>query len=175
MRFSPIAMALSLTLLTVASSSEGQKPDSQIDPRSVALLAQGEMAAKAGNLALADDLMETALAVDPRNRLAYNALGRVALAQGLPGKAIRFYRGALTLDPNDLAALSGQGVAMVQKGASERAKVNLTRINGICKATCAPSATLAAAIEKGPPPVVQTAQASTTVPPKGAEAATQKQ
>ena len=84
--------------------------------------------APAGNLDEADDLLETALAVDPRNRGAYIALGRVAQAQHLPGKAIRFYREALRLEPNDLNALAGQGEAMVQTGAVERAQANLERV-----------------------------------------------
>ena len=175
MRVSPPVLALALTLLTVSSSSLGQKPDAQIDPRSMALLTQGQAALKAGKLSEADDLMETALAVDPRNRAAYVSLGQVALAQGLAGKSIRFYRDALSLDPNDTAALAGQGVAMMQKGATERAKANLARINTLCKGACPPATTLAAAIDRGPPPVVQTAQANTKVPAKGQEAETQKQ
>ncbi|UAK22971.1 tetratricopeptide repeat protein [Sphingomonas nostoxanthinifaciens] len=175
MRFSPAALALAATLATLSSSSMGQKPDAQIDPRSMALLAQGEGLLKAGNTAGAEDALETALAVDPRNRAAFVALGHVATAQNLPGKAVRFYRSALTLDPNDVSALAGQGEAMVQKGAVERAKVNLARINQLCKAPCAVSTQLAAVIAKGPPPAVQTAQATATVPPKGQEQATQKQ
>ena len=176
MRFSPIGAALALALATLSSSSEGQKPDAQIDPRSTALLRAGEAALRAGNPSDAEDMLETALAIDPRNRAAYVTLGHVAQAQNLPGKAIRFYRGALTLDPNDTLALAGQGEAMVEKGAVERAKVNLARINQLCKgAACPPSAELALAISKGPPPAVVTAQANTAVPPKGQEEKTQKQ
>jgi Tfp pilus assembly protein PilF len=174
MRFSSTALVLTLALATVSSSGLGQKPDDQINPRSVALLQQGEAALKAGDLTKADDLMETALAVDPRNRPAFIALGKVAKAQGLPGKAIRLYREALALEPTDVDALSGQGEAMVQKGAVERAKENLTKIRALCKAECAPAMTLAAAIAKGPPPAVVTAQANTVVPPKGKEEQTTK-
>lgn len=172
MRITPAAAALALMLATVSSSSLSQKPDSQIDPRSMALLGQADAARKAGNLSGAQDLLETALAVDPRNRAAFVLAGRVATAQNLPGKAIRFYRDALALDPNDVSALSGQGEAMVQKGAVERAKVNLVRIGQICKGACPASVQLAAVIDKGPPPAVVTAQATTKVPPKGAETET---
>lgn len=174
MRFSPTAIVLALALATVSSSGETQKPDDQIDPRSVALLTQGQAALKAGNAAGAEDLLETALAVDPRNRAAYVALGRSAAAQGLPGKAVRFYREALALDPNDTTALSGQGAALVDRGAVARARDNLARIKTICKGDCPPAQSLAAAIAKGPPPAVVTAQATTTVPPKGDEAKTTK-
>jgi Tfp pilus assembly protein PilF len=174
MRFSPLAVALSIALATVSSVSQGQKPDDQINPRSLTLLQQGETARKSGNLVAANDALETALAIDPRNRAAFVALGRVAQAQALPGKAIRMYREALALEPNDVAALGGQGEAMVQKGAVERAKANLARIRTLCKVDCAPATQLAAVIAKGPPPAVITAQATSTVPPKGEETKTIK-
>ncbi|NIJ07054.1 Tfp pilus assembly protein PilF [Sphingomonas vulcanisoli] len=148
----------------------GQRPDTQIDARSLALLGQAQAAYKAGNFASAEDLLETALAVDPRNRAAYVTMGEVATAQQLPGKAIRFYREALTMEPNDTAALSGEGVAMVQKGALDPAKANLARIRTLCKADCPPAVTLAAAITKGPPATLVAAQNAKVVPPKGKEA-----
>ena len=175
MRFSPVALVLAFGLATLSSSSFGQRRDDQIDARSLALLRQGEALRVAGNFTGAEDMLETALAIDPRNRGAYVALGRVAQGQGLPGKAVRFYRDALALDPNDLTALAGQGEAMVQKGAVERARVNLARINQLCKGACPQSAALNAAIAKGPPVEVAAAQANTKVPPKGQEDKTQKQ
>lgn len=174
MRFTPAALALGLALLTVSSQGISQKPDDVINPRSIALVKQGEALRASGNLSGAQDMLETALAVDPRNREAYIALGRVAQAQALPGKAIRYYREALALNPDDVNALSAQGDAMVQRGAIERAKANLARIQTLCKTTCAPATTLAAAIAKGPPAAVQTAQASDKVPPKGQEQTTVK-
>lgn len=175
MRFSPSLIALSLVAAGFPANAIGQRPDNQVDARSASLLAQGQAALKAGKLADAEDTLETALAVDPRNRGAYITLGHVALAQNLPGKAIRFYRDALQLDPNDLNALAGQGEAMVQKGAVERARVNLARINQLCKGNCPPALALNTAIAKGPPVEVMTAQATTKVPPKGQEEKTQKQ
>ena len=175
MRFSPAALGLALCIATLSSSSFSQRRDDQIDPRSLALLHQAEALRTAGNLSGAQDMLESALAIDPRNRGAYVALGRVAQGQGLPGKAIRFYRDALALDPNDTIALSGQGEAMVQKGAVERARVNLTRINQLCKGNCPPALALNAAIAKGPPAEVVTAQATTKVPAKGQETPPEKQ
>ena len=174
MRFSPIAAVLALALATVSSVGESQKPDDQINPRSVALLRQGQAALAAGHAEQAQDFIETALAVDPRNRAAYVMLGRVSQQEGLPGKAIRYYKDALDLEPNDVSALSGEGDALVQRGAIDRAKANLARIRTLCKTECGPATTLAAAIEKGPPPAVQTAQANTVVPAKGDEAKTTK-
>lgn len=149
MRFTPASIALALALATVSSAGIGQKPDAQIEPLSVAWLEKGEAAQKAGNLQGANDAYETALAIDPRNRKAFSALGEVARVQGLTGKSIRFYREALLLDPTDLDALAGQGEAMVDKGAIEKAKENLARMKNICRASCGEIGQLAAAIEKG--------------------------
>lgn len=162
MRTTSLAAAAALTLLTVSASLHGQQADAQIDPRSLALLAKGRAAQAGGNLDAANDALETALAIDPRNRAAFVALGQVAQAGALPGKAIRFYREALLLDPNDIAALKGQGEALVAKGAVNRAKDNLARIKALCgKAPCGEGAALAAVIAKGPP--IATA-ATDTVP-----------
>lgn len=174
MRFAPIAIGLSLVLAAVSSSSLGQRPDSQIDPRSLALVAQADAARKAGELDRANDLLETAVAVDPRNRGAFVAMAEIARAQALPGKAIRLYFEALAIEPNDLLALSGQGEAMVEKGAVERARQNLARIKALCRVDCVPARALAAAIAKGPPQAVASAQGAAKVPPKGEEGASPK-
>ncbi|WP_242095655.1 MULTISPECIES: hypothetical protein [unclassified Sphingomonas] len=156
MRYSSVALAAALAAVCMGTSLSGQKPDDRVDPRSMALLAQGRAARAAGNLDGATDLLETAAVVDPRNRGAFVTLAEVAQARGLPGKAIRLYREALLLEPNDVAALQGQGDALVAKGAIIRAQANLARIRTLCKTGCAPATELAATIAKGPP--VTTAQ-----------------
>ena len=169
MRFVPVALAIALGAAASSSVVQGQKPDAQVDPRSVAIVEQARAAQKAGNLEQANDLLETALAVDPKNRTAFVELAEVAKAQGLPGKAIRFYREALELEPNDVAALAGQGDALVQKGAVVKARENLAKLKRLCTAACPEEARLASVIEKGPPPAVLSAQATTKVPAPGAE------
>lgn len=151
MRYTSVAAAAALTLLTVSTALHGQRPDDQIDPKSMALLASARAAQAAGNLDGATETLETALAVDPRNRGAFVALGQVSLQRGLSGKAIRFYREALLLEPNDVAALSGQGEAYVAKGALERARQNLAKIRKLCAKGCNEATSLAASIAKGPP------------------------
>lgn len=169
MRFVPVALAGALGLVALSTAVMGQKPDAQVDPRSVSIVEQARAAQRAGNLEQANDLLESALAVDPKNRTAFLALADVAKAQGLPGKAIRFYREALELEPNDVAALAGQGDALVQKGAVTKARENLAKLKRVCTAACPEEARLAAVIEKGPPPAVLSAQASSKVPAPGAE------
>lgn len=159
MRFSPPVLALSLALLTVASVGHGQKPDSKLLPRSVMLTEEANALAATGKYEEASGLLETALAVDPRNRGAFISLGRIAQKQGLPGKAIRFYRDALLIEPNDVQALSGQGEAMVAKGAITKAKENLARVKQLCMSNCPEQQQLAMAIERGQSAPVVSAQA----------------
>jgi Tfp pilus assembly protein PilF len=161
MRVSSLAIAAALTLASLSTSLSGQRPDDEIDPRSAALVAQARAARAAGNLEGATDLLETAVTVDPRNRAGFLLLAQVADQRDLPGKAIRLYREALLLEPNDTAALRGQGEALVRKGAVARARDNLQRIRTLCKGGCPDAVQLASVIAKGPP--VTTAA---VVPPK---------
>ena len=169
MRFVPVALAAALGVAAVSTAVIAQKPDAQIDPRSTMIVEQARAAQRAGNLEQANDLLESALAVDPKNRTAVMALADVARVQGLPGKAIRFYREALELEPNDVAALAGQGDALVQKGAVTKARENLAKLKKLCTAACPEDSQLAAVIEKGPPPAVLSAQATNKVPAPGEE------
>ncbi len=159
MRIAPVTLALALGVATIASAGHGQRADDQIDARSVALTCQGEALTASGQYDAAIDALETALVVDPRNRSAYVALARVAQNQKLPGKAVGLYGEALNLEPNDVTALSGQGEALVQRGAVEKAKQNLEKLKTVCKDPCPQATTLAAVIAKGPPVEVAEAKA----------------
>lgn len=148
MRFSPAAIALSLTLAMISSAGIGKKADNDIDPVSAALVQSGKNAAKAGEFGEAVGWYETALAVDPRNRDAYVEMARVVKAQGLSGKAIRFYNEALELDPNDQTALAEQADAMIGKGAVDQAKKNIARLKMLCRSDCNNVDRLASAVTK---------------------------
>jgi tetratricopeptide (TPR) repeat protein len=151
MRLLPITLAAGLATALIASSGNGQTPDNQIKPESVALVRKGEAAMTAGQFQAADDAFETALAVDPRNRQAFIALARVAAKQKLYGQAIRYTNKALSLEPNDVDALALQGDAMVQLGATARAQQNLAKVRQLCGAkSCVQATTLAATIARGP-------------------------
>jgi Tfp pilus assembly protein PilF len=158
MRLTPIVLTLAVAAATMASAGQSQRPDDQIDPRSTSLVQQAQAQSAAGRLDEANDLLETALAVDPRNRAAYIALGHVAQAQHLPGKAVRYYADALRMEPNDVNALAGQGEAYVQRGAVERARRNLERVQSLCRQPCPQAQQLAAVIQRGPPAEVLAAQ-----------------
>ena len=164
MRLTPPAIAIAVLLATVSSVSHGQRPDSQIDSRSLMLLRMGQAEAAAGRYDPATDALESALAVDPKNRTAFLALAEVAKKQGLPGKAIRLYREALLIEPNDVVALAGQGEALVAKGAVTKAKENLAKVKTLCLSTCPEQVTLAAAIDKNAAGTAISAQAVTPRP-----------
>ena len=127
-------------------------PDNQLSPLSLQMLKTAETQLAARDTAGAIQNFEAALAADPRNRSAYIGLARAAIADGLPGKAVRYYREALQIDPNDLIALELQGIALVERGAKSRAQENLDRVKTLCEAPCPPADRLAAAIAKGPTP-----------------------
>ena len=129
----------------------GQRSDDQIQPKSVQLMHQGEALMAAAKLEDAENALETALAVDPRNRWAYIDIARVAEKQHLFGKAVRMTDKALLIEPNDPDAIAVQGEAMVEMGAIARAQQNLQKLQQICGAkSCPQVAQLSAAISRGP-------------------------
>jgi tetratricopeptide (TPR) repeat protein len=150
MRISMRFLVLGAAAAMVASPVIGQRPDSQILPQSVELQQRARTQLAAGKLTEASDLLETALAVDPRNRSAFVDLAQVAKQQKLFGKAIRLANEALQLEPNDLDAIEIQGEAMVELGAIPRAQENLAKLQKLCSNNCKQVATLSAAISRGP-------------------------
>ena len=148
MRFASAAAALSLVLAVTASV--GQADDRQAAPRAAQLIAEGEAALNAGDAQTAIDAFEAALAVDPGHTPVFLKLAEAARLEGLQGKAIRYYRETLERDPDNLAAIAGEGAALVEKGAVDRAKDNLATLEGLCGSSCAETRQLAAAITRGP-------------------------
>ena len=158
-RFLLVAFA-GVALAAPAAPVAGQRADDQILPKSVELQRQARESIAAGKLEQAENQLETALAVDPRNRSAFVDIARVAEKQHLYGKAIRMTNKALIMEPNDADALAVQGEAMVEMGAVARAQANLQKLQAICGAkSCPQVAQLTAAISRGP------AVASAQVPP----------
>ena len=151
MRSVPRLVLIGFAGLVLAAPTAAQRADDQIAPKSVELQRQGKALLSAGKPEQAEDLLETALAVDPRNRGAFVDLARVAEKQHLYGKAIRMTSKALLLEPNDPDAIAVQGEAMVEMGAVARAQANLQKLQMICGARgCPQIAQLSAAISRGP-------------------------
>ena len=156
MRYSPLALALSALIALSASSgpSDGQET---IDPRAASLEAIGRGALAAGDTLQANDAFEAALAVDPGATPLLIDPAQAARREGLQGKALHYYRAAMDREPKNLAAIAGEGEALAEKGALEKAQRNLARLQGLCGADCAATRELAAAIAKGAAPQVVSA------------------
>jgi len=150
MRISVRFLMLGAAATLLASPVIGQRPDNQILPQSIELQKQAESLLASGKLMDAADLLETAVAVDPRNRGAFVDLARIAKQQKLFGKSIRLTNEALQLEPNDLDAIEVQGEAMVELGAIPRAKENLAKLQKLCSNNCRQVAQLSTAISRGP-------------------------
>jgi tetratricopeptide (TPR) repeat protein len=148
MRFTPAALATALIFATVSSTSlSAPTRPAPISELSRAMEAEGQRLLAAGELDEAIGFFETALVADARNANAFIGLGQIARTQELPGKAIGYFREALALDPESRAALAGQGEAMVTRGAVDRARQNLTRLQVLCGGDqCAEVARLSGAI-----------------------------
>ena len=131
MRYTPAALALALAATVTASTSYGAPP-APLDPRAATLVQQGRTALVAGNLDAAVADFEAALAIQPGHAAIYLNLAEASRKQGLQGKALHYYRAALKLDPNNQYAISGEGEALVEKGAVEKAKLNLARLKQLC-------------------------------------------
>jgi len=151
MRSLPRLFLVGFAGVALASPVMSQRADDQIQPRSVELQREAKVLVSAGKLEQAEDVLETALAVDPRNRWAFVDLARVAEKQRLYGKAIRMTSKALLIEPNDPDAIAVQGEAMVEMGATARAQANLQKLQQICGAKgCPQVAQLSSAISRGP-------------------------
>lgn len=151
MRYTPVAVALSL-LAAVTSSISLSAPVQQLDPRAVALIGQGRAAVAAGDVNGAIDAYESALTVEPGSVQVLLGLADATRRQGMQGKALHYYRVALSSDPRNITAIAGEGLALAEKGASEKAGLNLARLQTLCGKDCSETKALAAAIAKGPAP-----------------------
>jgi Tfp pilus assembly protein PilF len=158
MRYTPAALALSLVLAVTASSTIAAPPAVPLDPRAAQLIKVGRDALAAGNVEAAIDSYEAAYAVQPGHVTIVLSLAEAARRQGMPGKALHYYRQVLTAEPNNEYAIAGEGAALVEKGAVEKAKLNLARLETLCGKDCVPTKLLAAAIARGPAPRVVTAE-----------------
>lgn len=158
MRYAPVAVALSL-VVGITGSMGAAKSSAPENPRAEALIREGRASLAKGDVSAATDSFEAALAIDPANPAPLIGLADAARRDGLQGKAIHYYREALERDPNNIVAISGEGGAMVEKGALEKARRNLSRLEGLCGKGCTETADLAAAISRGPAPRVISAEA----------------
>lgn len=162
MRYTPAALALSL-LVAVTGSMGSARTSDPLDPRAQVLLQEGRALLAKGDVEAATDSLEAALTIDPANAGILVALGNAARQAGLQGKAIHYYRNVLDREPNNLDAIAGEGAALAEKGAVDKAKATLARLEGLCGKSCPEAAEVSKALAAGPKPQVVAAE---TVTPK---------
>jgi tetratricopeptide (TPR) repeat protein len=131
-----LLLAVPLLVLGVVAPASAQVRGTPINAASQELTRQAIAAFAEGKTTDALDLLETAVAADPRNGAAYVAMGRAYEKLGLSGKALRTYRQALTINPNDVAALEAQAMGFLAKGMAPQARANATRLQRLCNSGC---------------------------------------
>jgi Flp pilus assembly protein TadD len=105
------------------------------------LIAQARISMAANKPSDALDLYEAAALADPTNPGPYVGLARTFETLGLQGKALRYYREALDLAPNDVGVLESQALLLIAKGNTDKAQVALARIKKLCARTACPAGT----------------------------------
>lgn len=157
MRYASAAAALSLALAVTASV--GFAGPRTAMPRAATLIVQGDAALRSGDAQRAVDAYEAAFAIDPGYTPVLLRLADAARVNGLPGKAIGYYRDAQAREPKSLEAIAGEGAALAEKGALAKAKEKLALVEKQCGSqTCAQAQALSAAIARGPVKTIQTAE-----------------
>jgi tetratricopeptide (TPR) repeat protein len=103
------------------------------------LVTQARAAQTAGKQVEALDLFETAALANPANPAPYVGMARAYEALGMQGKALRYYREALELNPNDVGVLESQTLLMIAKGNVAKAEAGLARMKKLCAKTACPA------------------------------------
>lgn len=158
MRYYPAALALSLICVMSASVGNGAVPTPANG--ALALQAQGRAALAAGQTQTAIDAFESALAIDPGYTALYLDLAQAARKDGMQGKAIHYYRLVMEREPKNYGAISGEGEALVEKGAMEKARRNLAQLKSMCGDSCPETLALANKLTEKPAAPVLTAEAA---------------
>ena len=148
MRYTPFFAALSLALAVTGSVAFGEEPVAS--PQVAALITEGRAALASGQTQVAIDRFEAALALDPAYSPVLLDLAVAARQEELSGKAIAYYRDLLARDPGNLDAIAGEGAALVEKGALEKARGKLAELSSLCGTNCPQTQQLSAAIVRGP-------------------------
>jgi Tfp pilus assembly protein PilF len=91
--------------------------------------------------------LESAIVFDPANADAFERLGYAHQQLGNPDKALKYFRIALEIEPNHVAALSRRGLVLLSSGNVEEAKADLQRLSRRCGAGCAPHDELQRALD----------------------------
>lgn len=111
------------------------------------LVNEAAMALTAENAAEAQVLFERALVANPANLDAMIGLGKTHEVQGRVGRGLKYYRQALSIDPNAQPALEAQAIAFLKRDMVERAEANRDKLAKLCDQGCDALDTVSAALE----------------------------
>lgn len=115
------------------------------------LIDQGNLALAANKPTEALDFFESAAAAEPNNATPYLGIAKAYEQLGLHGRALRYYREVLTINPNDIEALQNQALGMIARGKIDKAQANLERLKKICVKGCPAITTVTTALSKAGP------------------------
>ena len=155
----PVPLVLALVALVSASGGSSVAADT-LPARAANLEAAGRAALARDMVALATDDFEAALVIAPANTTLLLDLGAAARRDGMPGKALHYYRIVLAREPHNPAAIASEGIALAEKGAIEKARRDLAVLQNLCGDGCPATRDLAAALAQGLTPRVLTAEAA---------------
>ncbi len=147
--------------LCLAFAAQGLAKSASVNP-ALNLIRQAQTAMVANKPTDALNFYESAAALDPNNAAPYIGMAKAYEQLGLRGKALRYYREALMINPNDQDALEAQAIGMIARGKPDQARANLDRLHRICVKGCPSIAHVEAALSK---PVTQSSM-NTKVQPR---------
>lgn len=139
--FAVAAIAGSLLIAGTATANDKYRDASR------QLVGQADMALRTDDAETALTLYERALVANPANVQALIGLGKTHEIMGRVGRGLKYYRQALTVDPNALVALEAQAVAFLKRDMIDRAEANRARLARLCAAGCGPLDNVETALE----------------------------
>ncbi len=143
-----VILGLGLVFVLVSAPAAFAAPENYA-ARSIELVRAGDIAAGQGSWDDAILFYERAITASPKNVDAYYKMGQAYERLERPGRALKFYRSALSIDSNHVKSLSAQALALLKKDDVEKAEAALTKIKRICGAAgCEETATVNEAIKE---------------------------
>ncbi len=123
---------LSTVILTAALSVAGQAQTAQQYQDVSNQLAVDAESLIASAPEDAKIMFERALVANPANMSALLGLARTLDVMGRPGRSLKYYRQALSLEPDNVTALAAQAKAFLKRDLVDRAEVNQLRLAELC-------------------------------------------
>lgn len=137
----PLALGGLLAMGGAATATDKYKDTSR------ELVVQAHVALTSESAEDAQLLFERALVANPANLQALIGLGKSHEAQGRVGRGLKYYRQALSIDPNAFTALEAQALAFLKRDMVERAEANRDKLARLCTGGCGELDTVDTAIK----------------------------